>query len=322
MSSPRLSIAAAGLLLACASYAAEKEACETHSEKEPVLCSYEPNTVGYTRDSDDVGFVDFKISVRYQLFPDWITRGLNHVTSDLGNNVGLYFGLTGRLGQYFGTRESAPLIGKRFNPKLFFRYWPDETRLGYIDFAFLAHESNGQFISTETQYREAQMAAERPEFANDHISRGWDYLELVWKKVPRYDADKTSLSTYVTLKYFLPNGPLQGKPEEYNDWENHPEGKPRNQVNGVAAMLKYHKTGKWFNPKDENWAIFSDIKLSVAYETGYREIFRYNTVRLEAGTKVMQLPLNLWVQEGYGSDLAQYYKKVTSWGIEVQVGSF
>lgn len=68
--------------------------------------------------------------------------------------------------------------------------------------------------------------------------------------------------------------------------------------------------------------IFKDFKFAAGYETGYREIFQYNTLRLEFGTKLLQLPINLWTQTGYGSDLAQYYKKVNSLGIEVQLGSF
>ena len=313
MTIARLSIAAILLLLGCASYANEdddKKKCEAHSGEEAKLCTYEPNSVGYTKDSDDVGFMDFKLSLRYQLFPDWTTRGLNNMRTGLGDDTALYSAVTVRFAQYIGTRDSAPVIDKRFNPKLFVRHWTDEKHKEYVDFAFLAHESNGQSINTPEEFQEAQHAAEQPEFAKDRISRGWDYLELVWKNVALEDA----LSTYVTLKYFLPDGPLQGKAEEYNDWENDPEGKPRDQVNGVAGFVKYVKSGKW--------GIFEDIKIAAGYETGYRKIFQYNTVRLEFGTKLMQLPINLWTQTGYGSDLAQYYKKVNSFGIEVQLGSF
>jgi hypothetical protein len=316
MSISRWFVAGIFVLLWQASYADEREKCETHSEGEARLCTYEPNTVGFTNDSDDVGFMDFKLSVRYQMFPDWITRGLNNVRHDLGNDTALYFAATVRFGQYIGTRESSPVIAKRFNPKFFVRRWTDNEHREYIDFAFLAHESNGQSITTPEQFQQAQQAlinaGQSTEFAKDHISRGWDYLELVWKKVPI--AGQGTLSTYVTLKYFLSDGPFQGKPEEFNTWENDPEGKPRNQVNGVAGLAKYH----W----KEKWGLFEDLKFVAGYETGYREIFKYNTVRLEIGTKVMQLPLNLWGQTGYNSDLAQYYKKVTSWGIEVQIGSF
>lgn len=120
---------------------------------------------------------------------------------------------------------------------LFVRHWTeekkDEKHKGYVDYAFLAHESNGQSIDTPEEFQQELRTAEKAEFANDRISRGWDYLELVWKHIP----DKIeTLSTYVTLKYFLPKGPLQGKAEEYNDWENDPEGKPRNRVNGVAGF--------------------------------------------------------------------------------------
>ena len=74
--------------------------------------------------------------------------------------------------------------------------------------------------------------------------------------------------------------------------------------------------------KRGSWSVFRDLQIATTYETGYQDIFRFNTVRLELGTKVLQLPLNLWTQTGYGSDLAQYYKKVSSVGIEVQIGSF
>jgi hypothetical protein len=32
--------------------------------------------------------------------------------------------------------------------------------------------------------------------------------------------------------------------------------------------------------------------------------------------------LDLALERGYGSDLAQYYKKVKSWGVQVEIGSF
>ena len=307
---PRLAIALV-LLLPPASRA-DEPGCDVHGERQARLCSYEPTTFGYTWDSDDVGFMDFKISVRYQLFPESITKGLNHVAEGLGSQYGLYIAFTGRFGQYIGTRDSAPVIAKRFNPKVFMRRWTDVEHNGYLDLGY-GHESNGQSVHTPGQYAQAQAAAERIDFANDQLSRGWDYLELVWKKAS-YAAPK-GLSSYMTLKYFLPDGLLQGKPEEYNGLENSPEGKPRSEVNGVAGLVKYQRP-------TEKWWILQDFKAAAGYETGYHKMFRYNTYRLELGTKVNQLPMNVWYQTGYGSDLAQYYKKVSSKGIEVQIGSF
>jgi len=306
-------IAAPILMFGCSAYASNSNKCEAHLEQEPSLCSYEPNTIGYTFDSDDVGFMDFKLSVRYQLFPDWHTRFFNFMHTGWGDNSALYFAFTGRFGQYIGTRDSSPVVGKRFNPKLFFRFWTDDPHEEYVDVSFLAHESNGQSINTLAQYQQALATAEQPAFANDHISRGWDYLGVEWKKIP-FQKDNRQLSTYLNLRYFLPDGLLQGKAEEYNSWENNPEGKPRKYVNGVSVLVKYfEKRGGY---------LFKDLKLAALYQTGYREAFKYNTLRLELGTKILQLPVTLWGQRGYGSDLAQYYKKVASWGVQAEIGSF
>lgn len=309
----RIAIVILFLSVGCMSYAADLDKCESHSEKEPVLCSYEPNTIGYTTDSDDSSFMDFKLSVKYQLIPDWSTRLLNCLHDDLGNNSAFYFAFTGRFGQYIGTRDSSPVVGKRFNPKLFSRYWTDEEHKDHIDLAY-AHESDGQSINNAAQYQIARNAAEQPDFANDQLSRGWDYLELVWKKNLSKVKHKRMLTAYLTFKYFLPYGLLQKEPEEYNSWENNSEGKPRDEVNGLIGMLKFQKMGKWL--------AFEDIKLATSIETGYRRIFYYNTLRGEVGTKIFQLPLTIWGQVGNGSDLAQYYKNVTSWGIEAEIGSF
>ena len=283
------------------------------------LESYEPNTFGFTKDSDDVAFLDFTVSVKYQIFPVVITE-------HFGETEQLYAAFTGRFGQYLGTRESSPVIGKEFNPKLIWRHitaWdpgPAPKDKGkrakeYMEF-ILAHDSNGQSINTPEQFQQAQAQAERPEFAFDRISRGWDYLGFIWKKVPSVD-EQHRFSTYLILKYFLPHGPFQGAPEEFNDWETDPEGKPRKSVNGVGALLKY----QW-NWQSERWTWLSYPKVALVYETGYHNIFKYNTVRMEAGIKVSRLPLTVWARRGYGSDLAQYYKKVTSYGIELEIGSF
>jgi hypothetical protein len=313
MTKPQALLIAGLLTWGCAAYATVTNNCESHSEQEPTLCSYEPNTVGYTFDSDDVPFMDFKLSVRYQMFPDWMTRGLNFFKAGWGDNSALYFAFTGRFGQYIGTRDSSPVVGKRFNPKLFMRFWTDHDHQEYVDFSFLAHESNGQSINTAAQLQQAIATAEQPAFAYDHISRGWDYIGLEWKKIP-YSKSKSTLTTYLGIKYFLSDGLLQGWAEEYNSWENNPEGKPRSQVNGLSALIKlYQKRGG---------AFIKDLKCALRIETGYRQPFRYDTYRLELGTKIMQLPVTLWGQTGYGSDLAQYYKKVSSWGIQADIGSF
>ena len=302
------------VLLHCPAFAADEKKCEWHTHKDPGLCSYEPNTLGYTKDSDDNGFLDFKLSVRYQLIPAGTTGGFNHLYDGLGDNSAWYLAFTGRFGQYIESRDSSPVVAKRFNPKTFFRYWTDEEHRDYIDISPLAHESNGQSIDSAAEYQSAQTASKKPQFADDELSRGWDYLEAVWKKDVVPVGRLGALSTVVTLKYFLPYGPLQGRAEDYNAWENNPQGKQRSHVNGIAGAIQLH---------DEfDWRAFSHIKIAAMYETGYREIFRYSTVRFEFSATLFQLPLNFWGQSGYGSDLAQYYKKVDSYGVALEIGGF
>jgi outer membrane phospholipase A len=311
--------------------------CERHRKIERLegkkivrktICVYEPNTVGFTWDSDDVAFMDFKLSFRYQLFPVYLTRLLNRVHPETGENTALYFAFTGRFGQYIGTRESSPVVGKRYNPKLIFRSWTDNDcqdpdkpcHQNYIDVAF-AHESNGQSINSPALLQAARDQATavdgRPEFANDQLSRGWDYVEVTLKRqewltdVPMPKNYKANLTFYASAKYFLDRGPLQDDAEEYNDWENDPEGKPRRYVDGLSLAAK----GIVFDNGHR-------YKYFIALTTGFHEPFQYNTLRAELGIAQLEVPFFLWWQSGYNSDLAQYYKKVHSVGLGIEIGGF
>jgi hypothetical protein len=62
--------------------------------------------------------------------------------------------------------------------------------------------------------------------------------------------------------------------------------------------------------------------LAIKYLTGYQDPLRYNTFRGELGLQLFTLPLVVWAQTGYMSSLANYYKKVSSFGIEVRFESF
>ena len=104
----------------------------------PYLYRYTPNYVGFTHDNDamDTAFLDFKISIMAPLFPKWF-----NLNTQYGN---LFLAVTIRAGQYF-ERDSSPVIGKTFNPKLFYRHWGDSNKneySSYIDAGY-AHESNG-----------------------------------------------------------------------------------------------------------------------------------------------------------------------------------
>lgn len=313
----RRTAAVCGLLTALSAPAA---AVDTAIKDDSLLQPYEPITAGYTKDSDDVPYMDVTLSLKLRLLPeDWLKENQ------------LYLSFTGRFGFYWGTRFSSPVIGKSYNPKLFWRWTPGKTdpnntrpsSVGslpsveytqYFDFAY-AHQSNGQTITTATQYEQEQKTQQRPQFANDYISRGWDYLEVIWKRSyglsPSYP-----LSSYVDLKYFLNPGLLQGRPEEYKSFENDRQGKPRRAVDGLSGLLEYQFPCRCTGALQT----FSNPSLWLKYQTGYDTPFRYGTERLEAGIRVAGLPLAVWAQYGYLSDLANYYRKVTSYGIELRVG--
>ena len=271
----------------------------------PVLQSYEPTTMGYTWDSDDVPFFDFKISVKYPIFPEL-------------SNDHVFFAFSGRFGQYIGTRASSPVIGKRFNPKLFLKFPFDDAHRsrGYLDVGY-AHESNGQQIDTLEEFNATKKNESNPNFAKDYISRGWDYLEVVVKNT-HWIGEQNKFATFLTANYYLPNGLLQGKPEEYNTWENDSEGKRRATVNGLRAMFKYDHNDEDDNPK----RLVTDFKAALIIETGYRDAGQNWTTRGEIATKLWKLPVMVWASNGYNSDLAMYYKRVTSYGVTVEIGGF
>lgn len=261
--------------------------------------------------------MDFTLSLKYRLIS----------MSWTGPNDSLFLAFTGRFGFYLGTRSSSPVIGKSYNPKLLWRHvlrrpagWegsPNGPReyVEYLDFAY-AHESDGQSIDTPAQLRVAEQASGPPQFANEYISRGWDYLELVWKKAY---GENMIWSSYVDLRYFLADGLLQGRAEEYHSWEDDPQGKPRRAVDGLTGIVEYHD--HWASSPSSVPSL-SHRFFALKYQTGYQSPFRYSTVRAEAGAEVYGLPLVLWAQTGYMSDLANYFRKVNSFGVELRITQF
>jgi hypothetical protein len=289
------------------------------------LQSYEPSTFGYTKNNDDVAFYNIKLSVKFPLMPRFTERWW-------GEQDRLYFAFTGAFGFYIGTRDSSPVVGKEYNPQLFWEHrlhcradpyvsnasygdtHPDSDHPDfpcYFSFGY-DHDSNGQNTSDLDQYATA-VRANGTEAAKDSISRGWDYLGFTAKYLAR-STDHDRLTLYPELKFFLSDGLLQGEPEELHNWETPPDAKRRKAVDGLAFLVKYQR--------HLNWGVIGDGKVALRYGTGYQDPFQYSTVRLEAGLQILQLPIVVWTQKGYMSDLSQYYRKVTGYGIEFEIGAF
>lgn len=295
---------------------------------EPLFQSYEPITGGYTKDSNDVPFMDVTLSFKYRLLPVALT----------GCRQRAFLSLTTRFGFYWGTRDNSPVVGKGYNPKLIWRYLPngsgvtaasdqavdgraehlEEEYARYIDFAY-AHESNGQLIHTQAQYVATQDALEQPQFVNDEIHRGWDYLEVAWKRT-YFSETERPVSSHLDLKYFLPVGLLQGPEDEYHSWENNQQGKPRKSVDGVSESVRF----QWYRVGEPvaDTKMFSRPDITFRFDTGYHDPFKYDTVRAEFGFQAYSLPVAVWVQSGYMSDLAMYYEKVNSFGVELRIRNF
>lgn len=285
------------------------------------LTSYEPNRLGWTFDDNDVneGYLDAVFSLKYPLFHD------GYYSQD-SSPLNAYLAFTGRFSQYIESRDSSPVIGKRFNPKFFLRHWlGDDSR--YVDIG-LAHESNGQNINSEEAYlrerADFESEGQDPEFARDYISRGWDYLSLDWRHA--WGEYPAGLNTYVNLKYFLDDGPFQGDPEEYNDWEGDGVNK-RKEYDGLSFLGKYRFDRSYclthlVPAKAEEWTPnFCLGKFAWTYTTGYDGVFDNNTNRLEFTVNLWGVPVMIWGQSGYNSDLVDYYQDVNSWGFALELQS-
>jgi hypothetical protein len=112
---------------------------------------------------------------------------------------------------------------------------------------------------------------------------------------------------------------LQGHPEEYNTWEMNSEGKPRRAVDGLTGLVEYQT--HWA-PSLGGIPLPNDPSFWFKYQTGYDSPFEFSTVPAEAGAHVLELPVVVWAQRGYASDLAKHYRKTTSYGIELRFGEF
>lgn len=285
-----------------------------NEEKIAYLTSYEPNLIGFTYDNDDkTPFLDFKVSLKYPIAHKYSKDWCNNT---IFSSCIPYLTFTGRFGQYIETRESSPVIGKRFNPSLIFKF---NFQDGYIDNTLnyltkkqyisveYGHESNGQRVTSINSWQamadDFELNGEKPSYANDYISRGWDYWGLTYKT----SIINKRINAYLHYRNFI-GGLLQGDVEEIYPWEAERNITSRKQINGFKVLLRYQSTDK--------------SKFALIYETGIRETFKYNTYKFEAATHFFDMPAMLWVKHGYGADFAQYFKKNTSYGLSFELSSF
>jgi len=300
----------------------------SNSELQEVrLTDHEPNLFGVTYDDDDKEpFLDFKVSLEYPLANNhlhqlvntsWFPDSLKQICQNsVFTDCYPHFAFTGRFGQYVGTRDSSPVVAKRFNPKVFLRFRTIDD--DYMDLEY-AHESNGQRITSLESYNAladdlSNTDNGEREHANDYISRGWDYVGVTYKHATPINPDRSrKLTTYFSYRNYI-GGFLQGDIEEYFDWEPERDITSRKEVSGLRAILKI---------KDNQTPFLYNInKIAFIYETGIRVPTKYNTFSMELTTNEIEVPLMLWIRSGYESDLAQYYKYVKSIGIAFELQTY
>jgi hypothetical protein len=309
---------------------------------------YEPTQLGFTKDDGDRPFMDFSFSAMFPIsgaYPAAEGRSFPELPKYTGRDFdfqkwNLFFSATIRGGQYIGTRPSSPVVGKRFNPQLFFRFWgrPDDDNKtptsadNYLDFIFFGHESNGQsigdpvaFNAQREVYRQIEpnptstVADERSRLsARDAISRGWDYvgLEWAWGENRQSSDRKLGMTARLKLRYFLPVGIAQGHAEQYEAWEGFPVGQPRRYYDGVTLRLS--NTAAILN---KAVPLFTG-RQTLTYTTGYGKLGRHNTFEYEIGMKIGALPVSIWTRYGYNSDLTDYYLKGSSSGFRISIWDY
>lgn len=289
-----------------------------------LLSSHEASELQFRNDSDDAHtYMDFTLSLKHPLFANLAPfERLQETGADVlealipGDEeffMQLYIAFSGRFSQYIGTRESSPVVARRFNPSLFYRVWTSEQ--AWFDFG-LGHESNGQRINNQAAFLREQedyrLHGEDAVFARDSLSRGWDYTFFDWQR-----AWNERWISHLQFRHFLNDGPLQGKSEEYNTWEDGgTQLRPRSQYDGVRASLQYNFNrsqcfiGSWF-------ICFKQFEIT--QETGYSAMFANNSTTLEFTTDFFGLPVQLWGRSGYNSDLVDYYRYSNSFGLGIEL---
>jgi hypothetical protein len=289
------------------------------------LTSHEPSHLMLRNDTLDssANYMDFSLSVKHPVLPNAAPLNAVHntVTTALegflpGDNeffMQMYLSFSGRFSQYIGERQSSPVVARSFRPTLFYRFWTSPSN--FLDFEY-GHESNGQRINTpEALLREQDdyVASGEPAFyARDSLSRGWDYTALRWRRTWN---DKWV--TRLELRHYLDDGVLQGAPEEYNTWEgNGAQVRPRRQYDGVSLGFQYN-----FNRSrcflGTLPVCFQRVELT--QETGYAAMFDHNNTTLELTSDLFGLPVQLWAKTGYNSNLVDYYRHSTSWGLGIEL---
>lgn len=311
------------------------------------LQTFEDNYIGYTNDSDDEPFMEFRLSAVYEF--DFFDNALGAVQAFnqkhggdknrfrrfltahvIEQNLALGFGFTGRFAQYIGTRESSPVVGKRFNPFLYLEWHPKNVTVGdqcrwheqnTLRVSY-GHESNGQAIATQDIFEAFANAIvvdpgqDARRQARDYISRGWDYVGASWTASPNCGR----LTYEVAFRGYLNTGLMQGPKEEYRPWESWGNTLRRRDVSGLAGALE------WANPSNTGfgnpWLGIARLRLMGTTGITQAGFLQKGGVKASVGLRFLTLPLTISYADGYDGDLAQFGRRNHSWSFGFTLNNF
>lgn len=256
-------------------------------EANRLLRGNEPSYFVHARDKDDNSeHIEFYLSVKYPMM-DWL----------FSENASLFFNYNGKYDFFVSTRHSSPIISRIQNPGLMYEYKLEEPawRLKSIKTGYF-HESNGQTIDSKAEYLLA-------EYAEDYVSRGWDYIPLDLKFEP-----SNNFSFYLKLRYFLEMQMGKYEKEDKIFWE---------PVAGDQSEIEDYDGIRMLFSKKFKVKYFDEIKLAAMFRSGYRD---YNLSQRYEGTfKIGGIPFHAFYVTGYGNEIATYHKKGYYYGIGLEM---
>lgn len=272
-------------------YAHEVEGSATdvrYGGYERALSGYRPSYfVIANENGNDEAHAEFSLSIKYPLF------------GGDGNST-LFFAYTGDYDFYLFSRESSPVISRRQNPGLFYRYnWlsgSDQT-VNAISIGWF-HESNGQTIETREEYDATENAA-------DYVSRGWDYLALgIESQLFGVNSSlfvEAQLNIYCDCQAF---GAMDSREDDIF-WKDVDEQPNVNDYNGINFNVFY--------------TIEKDTRFSVSLRAGNRDSDAVQNIsyRVDAVLPVFSLPVKFFYFNGYGVNIATYHERGSYYGIGV-----
>lgn len=267
---------------------------------------HEPNLFGIAYDSDDQeAYLSFTLSIQQELFYT--------AFADRDWELKLYGAMTTRQAFYAFTRPSSPVIGRRYNPKVFVRF-------PYLDVTLFGHESNGQKITSKTQYDlfRDQLVEDnetvlddrknKPSYAEDYLSRGWDYFGVTWRLHPYGGSSQQQFQ--INAKKFYESCCVQGRAEEVHEWERDygelpKKIKKRQDVETFRFTYSRDfidsrdvRAKEEFAPRGVHFSLIIGSKGFMSMEGSFDFFLGY-------------LPFRLSMSNGYTSELVNYHRRVT-----------